>query len=201
MVISDFIPQKDIENAAIRFLGKYHPEGSIPVPIEEIVEIQLRIKVIPSPGLLKFHGIDAFSTRDLKEIYIDHSQYLERENRARFTLAHELGHHFLHKQFIEEKTFKYLDEWREFILNDIKREPLETQANMFAAFLLLPTNSLAKEYQIAKSKLAQHDSFRGGSLPDDQTLSPYLAKPISRKFKVSENCAELRIKNWLNSIQ
>lgn len=199
MVTSDFIPPEEIENAAIHFLEKYHPDGSIPIPIDEIVEIQLKIKVVPSPDLRRLYGIDAFSTHDFKEIYIDHREFIENENRARFTLAHELGHYSLHRRFIEKAEFKDLGEWREFILNDIKREPLETQANIFAAFLLIPTHDLVEEYKAAKNKLAQHDNFRGRSLPDDQRLSPYLAKPISRKFEVSERCAELRIKNWLNS--
>ena len=94
----------------------------------------------------------------------------------------ELGHHVLHKHFIEKATFKDRDEWKKFILNDIRREPLETQANMFAAFLLLPTNSLAEEYRKAKSELSKHPSFNNNELPDDQTLCPYLAKPISKKL-------------------
>jgi len=201
VVTSDFIPQKEIEKAAIRFLKEHHPDGSIPIPIDEIVEIKLKIKVVPSPGLLRNHGIDAFSTPDFKEIYIDHMQFTESENRARFTLAHEVGHYFLHGSFIKEQaTFTDLDEWRNFVIRDIRRDPLETQANMFAAFLLLPTDSLAKEYQESKSELAKNEGF-GGALPDDRTLAPYLAKPISRKFKVSERCAELRIGNWLNSRQ
>lgn len=66
----DFIPQKELEKAANQFLSEHHPDGSIPIPIEEIVEIKLGIKLIPAPGLLRL-GIDAFLTHDFKEIYID----------------------------------------------------------------------------------------------------------------------------------
>ena len=156
------------------------------------------IKVVPSKGLLSY-GIDAFLTHDFKEIYIDEMQYFELENRARFTFAHELGHYCLHKKYFEEAVFSSVGEWSEFILTDIRRDPLETQANIFASYVLLPTVNLEQEFEKAKADLASHEGFSSGDLPDDQTLAPYLAKPISRVFKVSEGCATLRIKNWLNS--
>lgn len=196
--MTEFIPQRQIEETAKQFLLEHHPDGSIPIPIEEIVEIKLGIKVIPAPGLLRY-GIDAFLTHDFKEIYIDEMQYFELENRARFTFAHELGHYCLHRKYFEEAVFSSVKEWAEFVLTDIRRDPLETQANMFASYVLLPTSNLGVEYENAKAELAKHESFSSGKLPGDQILSPYLAKPISRKFKVSEECAALRIKNWLNS--
>ncbi len=196
--MTEFIPQQEIEETAKQFLLEHHPSGSIPIPIEDIVEIKLGIKVIPSQGLLKY-GIDAFLTHDFKEIYIDEMQYFELENRARFTFAHELGHYCLHKKYFEEAVFSSVGEWADFILTDIRRDPLETQANIFASYVLLPTVSLELEFEKAKAELAKHEGFSSGDLPDDQTLAPYLAKPISRIFKVSEDCATLRIKNWLNS--
>ncbi len=196
--MTEFIPQQEIEETAKQFLLEHHPDGSIPIPIEEIVEIKLGIKVIPAPGLLR-HGMDAFLTHDFKELYIDRNQYFELENRARFTFAHEMGHYCLHKHFFEEAVFPSTKKWTEFVLDDIRRDPLETQANIFASYVLLPASSLGVEYEEAKAELAKHEIFSSGRLPDDQTLVPYLAKPISRKFKVSEECAALRMKNWLNS--
>lgn len=194
-----FIHPQDIEKKAIEFLSQYHRNGTIPIPIEDIIEIELKIKIIPSPGLLSRFGIDAFSTRDFEEIYIDERQFFEIENRARFTLAHEIGHYVLHRQFISKSPkFKNLDQWKDFVLSDIKRDPLETQANIFAGFLLMPTHPLAREYEKAKSNLQKTKVFQE-KFPDDQTLTPYLAKPISKIFKVSEPSCELRIKNWLNS--
>lgn len=109
--------------------------------------------------LLSRFGIDAFSTSDFKEIYIDSKQFFEIENRARFTLAHELGHYVLHHDFIKNsQKFKNINQWIKFVLEDVKREPLETQANIFAGFLLMPTRDLAREFEKAKSSL-QKNSF------------------------------------------
>lgn len=198
-MILNFIPPQDIEKKTITFLSQYHRDGSIPIPIEDIIEIKLKIKIIPSLNLLSRFGIDAFSTRDFKEIYIDNNQFFEIENRARFTLAHEIGHFILHHDFIKKSPkFKNIDQWKNFVLEDVKREPLETQANIFAGFLLMPTSDLERAYENAKLDLQERKVFPK-KLPDDQILTPYLAKPISKIFKVSEQSCELRIKNWLSS--
>ena len=191
-----FIPAEEIESAAIDFLLQHHPDGSIPIPIDEIIELELKIKIIPIPKLGSF-GIDGFSNHEFTEIHIDDYQFSNSENRARFTLAHEIGHFVLHKSYVDSQKFKNKEEWKKFVLNDLRRDPLEIQANMFASFLLLPTKDLEKKYTSIKAELAERDEFRGIPLPTDSQLAPYIAKPISRIFKVSEQCAENRIRNWL----
>ena len=42
---------EDLRRQADAFLAKHHPAGTIPVPIEEIVEFQLSIDIVPMPGL------------------------------------------------------------------------------------------------------------------------------------------------------
>ncbi len=190
-----FIPAEEIESAAKAFLLEHHPDGSIPVPIDEIIEIKLKIRIIPIPRLGSF-GIDGFFNHGFTEIHIDEYQFSNSENRARFTLAHEIGHLVLHKSYVESQKFKNEEEWKKFIVNDLRRDPLEIQANMFAGFLLLPTKDLEKEYASIKEELAKHEEFKD-ILPSDSQLAPYIAKPISRIFNVSERCAEIRINNWL----
>lgn len=191
-----FIPAEEIESAAIDFLLQHHPDGSIPIPIEEIIELKLNIRIIPLPRLGSF-GIDGFSSHEFTEIHIDDYQFSNSENRARFTLAHEIGHFVLHKPYVDSQKFKNEKEWKVFVANDLRRDPLEIQANMFASFLLLPTKDLENEYASVKAGLAERDEFQGIPLPTDSQLAPYIAKPISRTFKVSEQCAEIRIRNWL----
>lgn len=191
-----FIPAEEIESATIEFLLKHHPDGSIPIPIEEIIELNLKIRITPIPGLGAFK-IDGFSNHNFTEIQIDEYQFSNFENRARFTLAHEIGHLVLHKSYVEEQNIKNAEEWKSFVMNDLRRDPLEIQANMFASFLLLPTKALEKEYVSIKAGLVERDEFRGIPFPTDSQSAPYIAKPISRLFHVSEQCAENRIRNWL----
>ncbi len=62
--------------------------------------------------------------------------------RQRFTAAHELGHHELHRFSGDSETPTYLVDHDTFA----KGERRETEANAFAATLLLPTEALRAEF-------------------------------------------------------
>jgi hypothetical protein len=94
---------KDYLNfVASKFLKEYNPSNVIPVPIEEIIEFGLKMDIIPIPGLKDISvdaglDIDAFISSDLKSITIDQYTMEKRENRYRYTLAHEIAHKLLHE--------------------------------------------------------------------------------------------------------
>jgi len=88
----------DLRRRAGDFLRTHHPDGTIPIPIEEIVESQHRIDIIPVPGLHKAFEVDGFISSDLKAITVDAFVYEQRPGRYRFTLAHELAHAVLHRR-------------------------------------------------------------------------------------------------------
>ncbi len=47
----EILSYEDIRKRADDFLISHHPERSIPIPIEEIIEFQLDIHISPLPGL------------------------------------------------------------------------------------------------------------------------------------------------------
>ena len=47
-----------------RFLRDIHPEGSIPIPTEEIAEIKWGLDIIPLPGLRDLLEVDGFISSD-----------------------------------------------------------------------------------------------------------------------------------------
>ncbi len=61
-------------------------------------------------------------------------------NRQNFTIAHELGHWLLHKKQIEKNIHSYKVLMRQPIGGET--DPLEKEANAFAANLLVPTEML-----------------------------------------------------------
>lgn len=192
-----YISPDEIEKAAQTFLKKYHPDNTLPIPIEEIIEFHLEIDIIPTPNMMDTTSVDAVTSHDLKQINIDRAQLESRPNRARFTLAHEVGHIILHKEFIENQNFQNEKSWRKFVLNDLHRDPMEVQANMFAAFVLIPSDHLKREYELAKADLAQHPAFKSKELPTEKILAPYLAKPLAQKFETSEEAMTNRLTNWI----
>ena len=48
---------------AERFLAEHHPKGTIPVPVEETIEFQLGLNIIPMPGPRRFFDIDGYWRR------------------------------------------------------------------------------------------------------------------------------------------
>jgi Zn-dependent peptidase ImmA (M78 family) len=74
--------------------------------------------------------------------------------RKRFTIAHELGHHFLHLMGDGEYVDKESNLFRQQTGEDRVMTPdrrREIQANMFAASLLMPENEVRRYWQECRS--------------------------------------------------
>lgn len=169
----------EIINLAEIFLKEHHSTLEIPIPIEDIIELGLGIKITSYNGLKKNFDIDGFLTGDCSEIVIDNSVFVKFKERARFTLAHELGHRVLHKELYEHMNFKTPEDVVSF-QNAISEEQYgwyEYQANVFAAGILVPTKILKLEYENAakeKEKINKENEF----------IIPYL-EFLPSKFEVS----------------
>jgi Zn-dependent peptidase ImmA (M78 family) len=93
--------------------------------------------------------------------------------RKRFTIAHELGHHFLHLlqdgEFVDGEADLFRQQWEESAAMTPQRRR-EIQANMFASSLLMPEQEVRREWP----------SFRSVS-------------GMARRFNVSEAAMGIRI--------
>jgi len=109
--------KSDIQEAVTDFLNKFWKDNLTPIEIEEIVEFELGIQIIPLKNLLNEKGIDAFISKDFRFITIDEDIYFRDSNqsRRRFSLGHEVGHFVLHKKLYDKIKFTSEDEWIEFI--------------------------------------------------------------------------------------
>lgn len=196
-----FLSPQDIEDAAESFLKEHHPARSLPIPIEEILDLKLGINIVPIPGLFNLHNIDAFLSSDLTELYIDHDHLEYRYSRARYSLAHETGHLILHEDYLARLKIDSLEMWKEVVLGKgTGHAMMETQANMFASFLLMPQGHLEREFEKVKAELKTNAFFNQAKfLVDDVTLAAFVAGKIGRVFDVSEEAAQYRLINWVNS--
>lgn len=120
---------------------KYNPEGLSPFPFQKITDSckDLQIAVFDLPEGLS--GAIVFD-KDTKifNILVDRTK---PETRQYFTIAHELGHYFLHKERIraEEALIdndNTLESRALFRLDDQEHSHIETEANNFAAELIMP---------------------------------------------------------------
>lgn len=73
-----FVSYEYLRKVSEDFLVKHHPTGVIPVPVEEIIEFQFGLDIVPTPGLHEGFDVDAFITNDLTTIYVDDFVYKSR---------------------------------------------------------------------------------------------------------------------------
>lgn len=140
-----YLPYDRLRKRAESFLAKYNPEGDIPVPIEEIIDLHFKLNIVPTPGLHEVCLTDSYISSALSDIYVDEFVYEERPGRYRFSLAHELAHVIIHGSvFSELSPFNSIEGWRSAMDLIPEREYglIEWQAYSLAGLLLVPTDEL-----------------------------------------------------------
>jgi Zn-dependent peptidase ImmA (M78 family) len=145
-----------------------------PVPVEKLAKA-LGVRVEFNPFDDELSGM-AF-LRDGKPVIGVNANH--HPNRQRFTIAHELGHVLLHRNRLEAAVL--VDKSRNFIARDTVSaegtDPVEIQANAFAAELLMP-----------KKFVRQVLSESARDLQDDDYLIS-----LAKRFRVSLAAFQYRL--------
>ncbi|MBU4017219.1 ImmA/IrrE family metallo-endopeptidase [Patescibacteria group bacterium] len=111
----------------------------LPVSLSNVLD---KYNIILKTGKFEDKNVSGVFNRKDQEIYVAED---EAPNRKAFTVAHELGHYFLHENkqtevFLREQILNLTEESRE----------NEQEANWFAASLLMPEKLIKKYYSISK---------------------------------------------------
>ncbi len=145
------------------------------------------------PILKKKCNINTFITANWKSIYIDKDLFLDerRQSRLRFSLAHEIGHYILHKSFYSAFKIDSLKTYYDFVelMSSKQYYYLESQANRFASYLLIPRELLKKELSKELKKVDKNNF-------DKELLKSYIANPISKKFGVSQEAMKISLNEF-----
>lgn len=163
-----------IKGLVLSILGDSY---SIPVNVAQIArrnDIRLVVDDLTSSQLSGF----AYQKNDQKVIGVNNT---ESEERQRFTIAHELGHLFLHKNAVnyDQGGIMLFRDGHSSEGTDNK----EVQANRFAAELLMPEPNLRQD-------LAKEKAF---DLMTDPSLLQSFVKKMAKKYKVSEQAMSIRL--------
>ena len=143
------LSEQEIETRVDELLNGYADDSAwdydMPVPIERIAENHLGYDIeITDEGLFadpEFLGGIHF---DDKLIQVNGS-IEDHEGRYSFTVAHELGHHCLHKEEFKKQT-----SGNEIMCRDVGEKPIaELQADRFAASLLMPSKIVLSAFNRA----------------------------------------------------
>lgn len=194
-----FLTDAYIASVAESFL-KQNSIKSIPVNIEDIIDLKYQINIVPMPGMLDLAETDGLCSSDCTEIYVDHFIYHKRPFRYRFTLAHELAHTILHKCYYDKMRFSSVTHWVSVIdqIDTWDRDKMEYQAYMFAGMILVPKEILRVEFSNQLPLLIQshiEQAKLNGISREDYlpVMTDAIANKLSSKFEVSRSVLSKRI--------
>lgn len=145
-----------------------------PVPIERIIKAK-GIVLEYAPLEEELSGM-AYIQGDISIIGLN---ALHHPNRQRFSAAHELAHHILHNEEIRKSVHvdKGLRILRRDTVSSEGTDPMEIEANAFAAELLMPRNFLMDAINL-----------EGMDIEDDASV-----EKLARKFRVSASAMRYRL--------
>lgn len=190
----EFKPEKlsrfRIQQKVEEFRSYYKYAQSTPIEVEELIEIDLGISIIPDFGLKQKAGVEAFLSNNLKEIRVDNNEYSSNtlSNRYRFTLAEEIGHFWLHRKIYEEgvkynSTDEFIADYKN--MDDDDLGWIEFQAREFAGRLLVPKSELEYKLSEKENEIKKfHEKYNGNEESID-LLQEGIAKLICSHFGVS----------------
>lgn len=132
---------------------------SLPIPIEEIAESALKLTIVPTVGIKKEFDIDGCINSDLTTIFVDYDLYMKRENRTRFTIAHEVGHLVIHSEIFKSFEIKTAEDLirLQTKITDEESGWLEYQAYAFAGHCLVPRDQLVQAVKKIIGRVPQQE--------------------------------------------
>jgi Zn-dependent peptidase ImmA (M78 family) len=125
------------------------PFSAPPIPVHEIAELS-GVNVVFADFGKHAEAVAGFCDFKARRLYVNAKDALVRQS---FTIAHELGHWVLHRDVFLRDPSRYpvLPRFAEPDQND----PLEKEANKFAACLLVPSRLLSPVKGAPVAKLAE----------------------------------------------
>jgi hypothetical protein len=208
-----FLPEKRIQQDAELLINEYVLEhgGAVaaPVPVEELLEVQLKLDLEIDDLCAQFQSNDVLAVIwfDSKLIKVDKSLDPHESphllGRFRFTLAHEVGHWRLHRQYYRadpQQAMLFDGKGRPaFVCRSSDKPPVEWQADTYASYLLMPTKVVVSAWEAWRGN---RDAVVLDDLPPAPTAAgrdpanlrlERFCKPMAQQFEVSAEAMRIRL--------
>jgi Zn-dependent peptidase ImmA (M78 family) len=150
--------------------AKYNPQGLVPFPYIEMANMLGDLEIIfgltmseKASGAIFMQEADDGSSKFVIAV----NPAGRSEARQYFTVGHELGHYFLHRDWLTARPNKgiidYSDVlegssmlWRPDIRpTDIEQQQKEKEANNFAAELLMPAEKVKEYWDVSRGDIVE----------------------------------------------
>lgn len=179
----------------IRDLPKLDGYNIPPIEVLYIVDVVFGFDVIPIANLFADIRMDAAILPGQRIIYIDRDSMAEWEaedswieKRLRFSVAHELGHYFMHYNLLAEFNIADLNQFKKWILKHASNRRIELQADEFAGRFLVSSDILLKEYDLIQRRMSEADP----RWHEIEGMRTHIARRIAPRFGVTHKVIETR---------
>lgn len=216
-----FIPDKDIEDTTLQVISEFNARNLSPrivgpvVPVYEIMSSFFNIEEEPA-DLIKETNFSDCLARFLVDddgnmtIQIEKTLWPEENpqnlGRYRFTIAHEIMHLVLHKHVLfdhlEETPLLFGGKHQVVLCRSTRRDRRELQADKGAAYLLMPTDFVLKEWAKMFGKDAgpinvYNEIKRKAELEgrDIDSIRDSVSLEFANIFKVSAHTMQIRLRD------
>lgn len=162
-------------------------EINIPIDVEKIagfLNIEIRNEFSLSPDVVGQICFSEDMSSDRKALIKLNPFQNMFPPRRRFTIAHEIAHFCLHQN--GDKSF--IDDQKSMSRSQMEWNPIEREANSFAAELLMPKSSI---YDIGTQVIAQYLAEKSEQAIPWETF----IERMSDKFQVSSVAMRYRLEN------
>jgi Zn-dependent peptidase ImmA (M78 family) len=137
----------EIENISKEVLENVYSKTSLITPPIKLTKLFAIYNIYFYISTFNFNDVagQLIKTEDENQIFVNR---FDPNTRKRFTIAHEIGHLVLHPHKISDIYRRDKDYY---INLSIQEQNEETEANYFASFLLIPTQSLVYTLKLTKN--------------------------------------------------
>jgi Zn-dependent peptidase ImmA (M78 family) len=198
--------------------AKYGLVSKAPIPVDEILNVHLKVTLDfdDLPKLLRVNS-DVFGATwiEQQQVIIDQSldptNNPERIGRYNFTVAHETGHWQLHRPFLlkdinQKLLFEQAHTAAIVCRSSEAKEPIEWQADFFAACLLMPKDILTEAWRARygdqkltlgeiQQRMRIKNVARVATNETDDKIIEAFVRPLAREFGVSPIAMRIRVEN------
>lgn len=189
-VRAPYLPEPEIEEIVEALRPSYAILQNVPIDVLSFAEFDLELEFTCAP--LRRSGQEAFLRPDRTGVVFDSWAFKEpsQRRRLRFSLAHELGHYYLHEEIYGNLQFTTVTQWIAFVdgipINEYHW--IERHADSFAGYLLMPTDRL----RVALRETLEDANRDGFSEPED--VINYCGKALHGHFDVSLDAMKTRLR-------
>ena len=208
-----YLTEDVIEREASVLLAQFSSATNVPlalpIPVEQILESQLRLS-LDLDDLHEKLGVPVVGgTRDIlgalwvddRSVFIDTSldpdEYPAREGRFRYTVGHEIGHWQLHRDHLpshenQPSLFEFKSEPTIVCRVSQAKEPIEWQADFFAACLLMPRAQVLESWKNRVGDLRTRiaEPLDGTKM---SRATRQVVEPLAQIFQVSLEAMRIRL--------